>query len=245
MGKRMILCILLCSFVIGINGQNAKLYDAYISSQMDLWKIEMDKMEQEYGTGINMEMLFELTIAQYGYIAYCMAMDQKKMVKDYVKKAGVNATRMLDHDPKWARAHATRGAIYGFEAGQAPYKGIVLGVRAIKEVDKAMVLDTANPYIWMEKGNIDLYKPTIFGGNKHEAIKYYLKAIELYEADPQEIENNWLYLNTLNGLASAYVRTDRIKKADRTYRKILEVEPGFKWIRDDVYPKFRRKYLNQ
>ena len=202
----------------------------------------MDKMEQEY-QGANMEVLFDLTIAQYGYIAYCMAIDQKKLASDYVKKAKLNAEIMLDHDPKWARAHATRGALYGFEAGQAPYKAIVIGPRANKEVDKAMVLDPANPYIWMEKGNIDLYKPKIFGGNKHDAIKYYLKSVELYEEDTQLTEKNWLYLNTLMGLAAAYVKTGHIKRADQTYLKILEVEPDYIWIRDDVYPKFREKFL--
>lgn len=237
--------IILCSFFIGINGQNAKFYEAYVSNQMDIWKIEMDRMEQEYQAGNNMEMIFDLTIAQYGYIAYCMAMDQKKKATDYVEKAKHNAERMLDHDPEWARAHATRGAIYGFEAGQAPYKAIVLGPKAIREVNMAMVLDPANPYIWMEKGNMDLYKPKIFGGNKHEAIKFYLKAIELYEEDPKLTEKNWLYLNTLVGLASAYAKTDRIKRADQTYLKILKVEPDYIWIRDDVYPKFRKKYFEE
>lgn len=243
MRNKMILLLILSSFFLGLNGQNVKFYDAYISDQMDLWKIEMDKMEQEYHEEKNMDILFDLTIAQYGYIAYCMSMDQKKKAKNTVEKAKHNAETMLEYDSKWARAHATRGAIYGFEAGQAPYKGIVLGIRAIKEVDKAMNLDPMNPYIWMEKGNIDLYKPSIFGGNKHDAINYYLKAIKLYEQDPELTEKNWLYLNTLAGLASAYVKTNRIRKADRIYRKILEVEPGFKWIRDDVYPKFREKYI--
>ncbi|MFC2129344.1 tetratricopeptide repeat protein [Bacteroidota bacterium] len=243
MGKRIILFILLCSFFIGISAQNAKLYDAYISNQMDIWKTEMDRMEQDYLTEKNIDNLFDLTLAQYGYIAYCMSMDQKKMATDYVEKAKQNAETMLEYDSKWARAHATRGAIYGFEAGQAPYKGIVLGTRAIREVEEAMVLDPVNPYIWMEKGNIDLYKPTIFGGNKHDAIKFYLKAIELFEQDPGLTEKNWLYLNTLNGLARAYVKTDRIKKANRTYLKILELEPDFQWIRNDVYPKFLEKYF--
>lgn len=243
--KHLLFLMILCYSFVGIKAQNTIFYDAYITNRMDLWKIEMDKMELECQAENDMDMIFDLTLAQYGYIAYCMAMDRKKMAKDYVLKAVQNAERMLQYDPGWARAHALRGAIYGYEAGQAPYKAFILGTRAIKEVDRAFEIDPANPYIWMEQGNINLYKPRIFGGNKNDAIKDYLKAIELFEKDPLFVESNWLYLNTLLGLARAYNRTDRIKRADQSYQKILEVEPEFKWIRDDVYPKFRKKYFKE
>jgi len=203
----------------------------------------MDRMERKLGSDENYKALLDLTIAQYGYIAYCMSVDQKKKAKEYVLKAEVNAKKMLEHDSKWARVHALLGAIYGFKAGQAPYKAPVLGIRAMKEVNKAFVLDPKDPHIWMEKGNIDLYKPAIFGGNKHDAIRYYLKAIELFENDSDKIGESWLYLNTLSGLATAYVRTEQIKKADQTYQKIIDLEPDFTWIREDVYPEFRKKYF--
>lgn len=242
---RKAIALLTILFIIlpGVLAQEAVFYKAYVSNQMDSWKAEMDKLDEEVQAESSMDVVFELTIAQYGYIAWCMAVDQKKQAREYVIKARDNAERMLAYDSKWGRAHATRGAIYGFEAGQAPYKAIVLGGRAIREVNMAMLLDPDNPYIWMEKGNIDLYKPSIFGGNKNDAVRYYLKAIELFEEDAENLKENWLYLNTLIGLAEAYRRTGRIKRADKTYRKILEIEPAFNWIRDEKYPAFRKKYF--
>ena len=202
----------------------------------------MDDMEKRYNSSRSYDLLYDLTIAQYGYIAYCMSTGDKQKAKEYVLKAENNANKMLNYNQKWARVHALKGAIYGFKAGQAPYKAPVLGVRAIREIAIAFELDKGDPHIWMEKGNIDLYRPAIFGGDKKDAIKFYLKAIELYEADPIKLENNWLYLNTLSGLASAYVKMKQIKKANKTYQKILQIEPDFEWIRDDVYPSFRKKY---
>lgn len=242
---RMILLIqlfLFTSFAF-VQGQNGEFYTDYISGEMDHWKSKMDKMELAYNADGSYELLFDLTIAQYGYIAWCMSTGEKQKAKEYVQKAEKNADKMLQYDIDWARAHALKGAIYGFKAGQAPYKAPILGIRAINEIAIAFDLDPEDPNIWMEKGNIDLYKPTIFGGNKRDAIKFYLKAIELYEMDSLQTENSWLYLNTLSGLASAYIKTRQIKKANRTYQKILQIEPDFEWIRDDVYTDFRKKYM--
>ncbi len=245
MRKNIFFCLFLFFVLSTSYGQNEELYKAYISNKMDTWKENMDSMERKFTAEESKEALLDLTVAQYGYVAYCMSMKQKKKAKSYVLKAEVNAKQMLDYNHKWARAHALLGAIYGFKAGQAPYKAPVLGIRAMKEVNKAFVLDPGDPHIWMEKGNVELYKPAIFGGNKHEAIRHYLKAIDLFEEDPEQLDNSWLYLNTLSGLATAYVRTNQVKKADQTYRKILRIEPAFVWIRDDVYPSFRRKYSEE
>lgn len=243
MRKNILFHLILFIALSSAQGQNSDFYEAYISNRMDLWKIHMDRMEREYSENQGYEDLLDITVAQYGYIAYCMSMEQKKKAKKYVLKAEANAKKMLKNDNKWARAHALLGAIYGFKAGQAPYKAPVLGIKAMREIDKAFKLDPTDPHIWMEKGNVDLYKPAIFGGNKHDAISFYIKALALFEKDSASISKSWLYLNTLSGLATAYVRTDQIKKADLTYRKILEVEPEFNWIADEVYPAFRKKYF--
>lgn len=241
--KTLLIYLFLIIGLAAAQGQNKDFYDAYILNRMDLWKSHMDRIEKEYSRNQNDEVLLDLTVAQYGYIAYCMSMEQKKKAKKYVLKAEANAKMMLKHDPSWARAHAVMGAIYGFKVGQAPYKAPVLGIRAMREVNKAFDLDPNDPHIWMEKGNVDLYKPEIFGGDKHQSISHFLKAIELFEKDPDSIGISWLYLNTLSGLATAYIRTDQIKKADKTYRKIIEVESDFKWMKEEVYPKFRKKYF--
>lgn len=242
MRKILLIQFFLFTAFVMMHGQNSEFYSAYISGEMDHWKRTMDAMEERYNSGRSYELLYDLTIAQYGYIAYCMSTKEKKKAKEYVRKAEKNADNMLSHNNDWARVHAVKGAIYGFKVGQAPYKAPILGIRAIKEIAIAFELDPGDPHIWMEKGNIDFYKPAIFGGDKRDAIKYYLKAIELYEMDSIKLENNWLYLNTLSGLASTYIKTKQIRKANSTYQKILSIEPDFEWIRDDVYPEFKRKY---
>ncbi|MCF8225815.1 MAG: hypothetical protein K9J30_08040 [Bacteroidales bacterium] len=55
-------------------------------------------------------------------------------------------------------------------------------------------------------------------------------------------DNPRMHLNTLSDLADAYIESELFADANRVYLKILEAEPEFAWIRDEVYPAFRRKY---
>ena len=221
---------------------NEQIYSCFISGNMEEWSRVMTEMEGVWESTHSIEMLYDLTVAQYGYTAYSLSIDKKEMAKKIVLKAEENAKYMISKNPEWARAHALMGAIYGFKVGMEPYRVFKFAHRAFDENKLAFELDPHDPQIWMERGNIDLYKPSIFGGDKSEAIVYFTKAIELYEKDTAQLMKNWLYLNTLNGLASSYRKTGRIRKADETYVKLLHVEPNFVWIRDEEYPKFRKKY---
>ena len=237
----MIILLLLSSFSMG-QDLNSGIYQAFISGDMDLWYGTMVKMETKWKKTGNINDLYDLTLAQYGYIAFSMAVKEKKRAASYVVMAERNTIQMINHDVNWARAHALMGAIYGFKVGQEPFKAPVYGRRSFDENEIAMKLDPGDPQVWMERGNIEHYKPSIFGGNKKDAIIYYKKAITLYEKEPETSERNWLYLNTLSGLASVYVKTGQANEANTTYLKILRIEPSFQWVRDEVYPAFKEKY---
>jgi hypothetical protein len=84
----------------------------------------------------------------------------------------------------------------------------------------------------MEKGNIEFYKPAIFGSSSVEAAKIYAKSVRLYEADRQGLKHNWLYLNTLRSLADAYIASEMYREANDVYQKMLRVEPRLIWLRE-------------
>ena len=94
----------------------------------------------------------------------------------------------------------------------------------------------------LEKANMEYYRPVVFGGSKIRAVPHYEKAVALYEADQAMIKNYWMYLNALAALANAYAETGNLRKADHMYQRILIIEPGFKWIREEVYPAFKKKH---
>lgn len=226
-----------------VKGQDLEqqIYEAFITGEMDLWEDAINQLQTTWEQTGNHGVLYDLVVAQYGYIAFLIADKEKKEARVYVKRAEANLERLLEYRDNWARAHALLGAIYGFKVGLDPYKAVVFGKRSFDENNRAFELAPNDPQVWMEKANIELYKPSIFGSNAPEAVKMYAKAVSLYETSG-ESDKNWLYLNTLSGLATAQIEAGQLNKANETYRKLLRAEPEFKWIRDEIYPAFRKKH---
>ena len=241
--KNLVAYLLLLAWIPGVaQGFEERIYEAYISGEMGDWRRVMEEMEQVYATTGSHELLSDLVVAQYGYIAWLISQEKDKEARDYVKQAEEYLEIILARSPGNARAHAMLGAIYGYKIGLNAYKAVVFGKKSFSENNLAFELDPADPQVWMEKGNIEFYKPAIFGSSSTEAAKIYEKSVKLYEADNQGLKHNWLYLNTLRSLADAYIASEMYRKADGVYQKMLRVEPRLKWMREEVYPAFLKKY---
>ena len=55
-------------WAVGLQAQEyqSQIYQFYLEGRMDLWKNVMDQMNSEYEKSASMELLYELTEAQYG-----------------------------------------------------------------------------------------------------------------------------------------------------------------------------------
>jgi tetratricopeptide (TPR) repeat protein len=240
---RRLLVVALLFNLAGLHAQDyqSRIYTTYLDGRMDLWKRVMEEMEQEYQRSQNTRILLDLTEAQYGYIGYCLGDKQKKLAK-------VELIKALDHmeilrknmDPN-ARMFSLEGALYGFMIRFEPLKVRKYGALSEESNERALELDPTEPQAWMEKANIAFYKPAFAGGSKEEAVTLYEKAVSLYEASEEKLVNNWLYLNCLVGLAMAYEETDKLQDAATIYKKLLRREPGFQWVRDELYPGLLEK----
>lgn len=237
--------VLLSSTIMGLRGQALadRIYKAYISNDMQSWVEVMDEMKADYKLTGNIEMLKEITICQYGYIAICVARGDKKDGREELREAECNVEVLLRHDSEWAVIHALKGAFYAFKIGFDPYKFVAYGRRAREENSLAIDLSPEDPYVWMEKGNIELYWPDLQSKGRASAVDAYLKSTQFYERNGELTRQNWLYLNTMVSLAAAYCKEEEYARADEIYKKILRIEPNIVWIRDRDYPKFRAKYM--
>jgi tetratricopeptide (TPR) repeat protein len=238
------LCILLWMFSVAAAGQDytVRIYQAYLAGRMDRWKEVMVDMDRTYSATKNPALLFRLGEAYYGYIAYCIAEGKKNEARVLLEKAEAYVEAYLSIRPDDPKAYSLKGAFYGFRVGLEPLKAPFHGRKSADANEKAIVLGPEEPRAWLEKANIEFYKPAIFGGSKKSAVPLYEKAVRLFEASPQATENNWVYLNSLATLGTAYEETGAIGEADRVYRKLLRLEPSFVWIRDEVYPGFLEKH---
>jgi len=90
------------------------------------------------------------------------------------------------------------------------------------------------------KGNIDFYRPGIFGGSKKRALFCFEKSLKLFE-EQNLTTNNWNYIATYLAMAQAYEKNGEKEKAILTCKKILEVSPNFEYVKNVYYPKLTKK----
>ncbi len=212
------------------------IYRAYISEEMDLWREAMDILEKEHLRSGDINVLYELMLARYGYIGYSLGTGDETVAGEQIAIAEEQIGELSGHREFESSANAIQAALFAYRIAMAPWRALFWGRRSMNLINDAIGNDPGNPHGWIEHGNAMFYAPRSLGGSKYEAIKSYTKAIMLMEADMKDV-HRWLYLNTLVGLAKSYRDTGNRAMALTTYRKALEFEPDFTWVRDRLLPE--------
>ncbi len=220
-----------------------KIYQAYISNRMDVWKNVIDSLEQNK-TG-NTDYLSELLNYQYGYIGYCLAEDDDKQAEKYLALAENNMETLEDKNFNPALVNAYKAAFWGFKIGLSPIKAPIFGRRCIKNADQALKLNDKLPFAHVQYGNAYFYMPAIFGGSKEVAIEHFLLAIEQMEEQTAELLNDWNYLSLLSLTGQSYEELQEYEKAKSIYAKALQFEPDFKWVKNELYPDLKTKLTEE
>ncbi|MEN8201196.1 MAG: hypothetical protein ABFS28_01285 [Bacteroidota bacterium] len=230
-------------FPFRLNAQDfqSMIYQAYIEKQMDAWKEVMEQMSNRFASNSDMELLYELAEAEYGYIAYCLSVKKKKEAAWWLDAADRHILKLLDWQKGNPRIWSLKGALTGLRIRLKPTRVVKYAKLSAKANQRAFELGPDEPQAWMEKANIAFYKPAFLGGSKKKAVKLYEKAVHLYEANPERIRKNWLYLNCMVGLGMAYDETGQLQAAGEVYEKLLRIEPSFRWVNEDLYPAILEK----
>jgi len=230
--------------LLAAEGQDYRksIYKAYLHEEMDAWKEQMKQMESEVRESSDPKLMYDLLEAEYGYTAWLISQKRKKEAWEIIQRAERHMARLSDTGSYMARVSSIRGAFYGFKIMLEPRKAPSLGRSSMEANEFAMKLDPKEPQVWLEKANMDYYRPVVFGGSKRKAVYSYERAIELFESSPGRCSENWVYMNCLAGLGIAYENTRKISEAGEVYRKILRLEPSFKWVKEELYPRFREKH---
>ncbi len=236
------LCLLLVLTTVDAQEYRSDLYQAYLLDRMDNWKVVMDQMEKDYSSTSDPVLLYDLLEAEYGYMGWLVSEKQKDEAEELLKKANRHMDLLTEQGLDNARVYSLKGAFYGFQIMLEPAKAPKLGRLSMEANEKAIELDPEEPQVWLEKANMDYYRPPIFGGSKKKAVPSYKKAVELFESSPDDIRENWLYMNSLVALGTAYEKTRKFSEAGEVYRKILKLEPSYKIVKEELYPQFLKKH---
>ncbi|MEM6262723.1 MAG: tetratricopeptide repeat protein [Bacteroidota bacterium] len=208
---------------------------AYLQGDVGKWEQLLSSQQQQTLTD---ERKFELLSAQYGLIGLYLdeEIQQGKKAEKLIESATEIAISLKEKSQYQASAYAILGALTGLKISISPWKGIYLGKKSNEYIDLGKEAGPVNPLVWMEKGNVAMYSPALFGGSIELAIKCYEKAISLFEADLPTHRKTWQYFHTMASLGQAYTALGKKEEAKQIYQKALELEPKFSLVKDRLLP---------
>ncbi|MDD4993528.1 MAG: hypothetical protein PHR83_14980 [Paludibacter sp.] len=210
------------------------IYSAFIVRDMGKWENVIHTMEAS-NTINTVDEKLELINYYYGYIGYLLGSKQYAHVEKLTERGEKLIAQVLHVSPHNATAYSFKGSFIAFHVGVNKFKAVFLGAESRNCVNKALELDPQNIQGLIDKGNQLFYAPEMLGGDKKEALTYFHKAAGILERR-KETSENWVYLNVLTMIASAYEKVDDLKNAKITYEKVIHNEPNITWVKNDLYP---------
>lgn len=244
--------LFLCFFVVmgySVQAQEKtpqqKIYHAYIENDVALWTDGIAILQtQADNAPADMDALYELTKAQYGFIGYSLGKKKYDEAEKVLAAASKNVNQLLSKKGDWSNVHALRAGLYGLEIALSHLQAVVLVPKSTEHINKSLAIDNNNPVAWVEQGNLNYHLPSLFGGGVDIAIDNYVKSIELFEQN-NDLAENWLYVHTLARLGMAYEKSNQQDKALAVYKKALKAEPNFEWVKDQLYPNLQATLINK
>jgi len=236
--KKHIIAIILVLFVLSSTASNkTKIYQAYLNGNMSAWKTTIDEMQEAEKS---VDLRADLLNYQYGYIGWCIGVGNEKEAKTYLKKAEANLETLEKAEYSASEINAYKSAFYGFKIGLSPVRAPFYGPKSVNHAKRAIEINKTNPMGYIQYGNSQFFMPPVFGGSKSEAVEYFEKALKLMEISADTL-NNWNYLSLLTRIAEAHQEMGNYERAGMYYKKILQIEPGFSYVKNELYPA----YLNE
>ncbi len=235
-----ILLILMMFNLVGYAQNRAQMYHFFINGNMQDWKKEIDSVENTLQISNNDKL--NLINNQIGYIGWCIGEEKYDEAKQYIKLSQAHLETLENAQFKLSYVQSYQGALNGLKIGLNPFSAIFLGPGIVSKAKQAIELDPNNPNAYILLGNSKYYMWAMLGGSKPEALKYYKKAEQIIEQTTEGTIDNWNYLTLLTMIAYAYVEMGDYEEANNYYKKILNVEPNYQWIKEEVYPQFLKTY---
>ena len=215
------------------------IYKAYINSDMTSWVNTIRSIETNTPPA-TIDQKLELINFYYGYVGYLIGLKKNELAKKEISVAQKIINDVLKSSPKNVTAMAFKGSFMGFQSSINKLKSISLALESLSCINKAYESDPRNVQAVTDKANALFQAPALFGGNKQEAIKVFLKATNLIESS-KSTDQNWLYLHTLVTLGKAYEKQNDLQAAKMIYEKILHKEPAFRLVKENLYPALLSK----
>lgn len=223
------------------SGYKSRIYNFYINGNMAGWEGVVREMELYLKQAPDATLIKnELLGYYYGLAGYHISQKEKKSASAYVAKGESIIAELLAKESGNANATAYQAAFLGFRIGINNLRAMTLGMKSADLSKAAYLKDSLDPQVMTERANVLYYSPSFAGGDKQEAMRLYQKAVLLLERGNMT-KGNWFYLSLLTNIARLLEESGDLMQAEALYKKILQTEPGYRWVRDELYPSLRSR----
>lgn len=211
---------------------DATMYQAYLHQDKSLWKKAVEERTKEAKQSpSDANKQYKLAFAQFSLLSSTMATKDESFFDEYIDPVKELLKTLIENNKVAAEPKALLSATYGLQMGHSPMKGITLGSKSSSLAEEAKTLAPSSAIAWRFYGSNKFYTPSAFGGDVKEAIVALAKSVKLFESKPEELKNNWLYLDTIVLLGQAYLKNEEKSKALVTYEKAIGAEPSYAYAK--------------
>lgn len=210
----------------------------FIKGDMDKWAELVDSLQS---VDLNENDTDVLLYAEYGLIGYYISQERYKEAKIVLEIFDNRLEKQIELKPVMANYHAFKAAGYGFKIGLSPWKAPFLSIYHQKSIDNALKYRKSEILPLIEQANSYYFRPYIFGGNKSKALLYYEKANKLLA---QINSCNWVYFSNSSWLGQVYTKLKMPQKARAIYLKLLNEEPDFQFVKNELLPQLEKGEFN-
>lgn len=189
------------------------------------------------------ETLYFLAQAEYELVRLGVGDKESMLYEQFLDRALEKVESIMKKHKEWSEGQALYSMVQGYRIARNPLNAMTAGPRAYYSAEEAIRLDSANPRAWLVRGIAKLNAPSVFGGDKSEALASLNRAIALFEQQAKGQWNlpDWGYLDALVWGGWAYEQTERPTEARASYLKALATEPRAKWVQEMFLSPLERK----
>jgi tetratricopeptide (TPR) repeat protein len=123
---------------------------------------------------------------------------------------------------------------------------MTLGPKASSSIEAALRLAPDNPRVVLQSGIGAFFAPKTFGGGMEKAEKAFRRAERLFAAEPaNQAWPNWGKLDVLAWMGQVLAAKGDREGARSYYKRALEIQPGYAWVRLSLLPGLDRPVRQQ